>query len=93
MADLVRGQTVAEALHRLKFITKRASSPVAKLIQSAMANLPTEKKASADQLVIKSIAVDKGLVFKRFRARARGQSSPLHKHTSRISVILEATRS
>ena len=88
-AGLVRGQTVTEALLRLKFLTKRASSPLAKLIRSAMANLPMEKKVAVDQLVIKNIAVDQGLVFKRFRARARGQSSPLRKRTSRIEVILE----
>ncbi|MBI2097914.1 MAG: hypothetical protein HYT46_03220 [Candidatus Vogelbacteria bacterium] len=38
LADLVRGQTVGEALKRLKFLPKRAASPLAKLIRSASAN-------------------------------------------------------
>jgi len=93
VADLVRGQTVDEALRRLKFLTKRASSPLAKLIKSAAAGLPAEKRVPTDQLMIKSIAVDKGLVFKRFRAGARGQSSPLHKRTSRVRVELRTKNS
>ncbi|MEK7209177.1 MAG: 50S ribosomal protein L22 [Patescibacteria group bacterium] len=89
-ADLVRGQTVAEALLRLKFMTKRAAAPLTKLIKSAVANLPANQSRSTDQLLIKNIAVDKGVVAKRFRARSRGQASRINKRSSRIRVILEA---
>lgn len=90
VADLVRGQTVDEALRRLKFLTKRASSPVAKLIRSAVANPPAGGLARAGELMVKKISVDAGIVFKRFRAGARGRAFPIKKRTSRITVVLEA---
>ena len=89
-ADLVRGQTVAEALLRLKFMTKRAAAPLAKLIKLAVANLPAGQSRSVDQLLIKDLTVDKGIVAKRFRARSRGQAARINKRTSRIAVVLEA---
>jgi len=85
-ADLVRGQTVDEALRRLKFLTKRTAAPLAKLIRSAAAN---NRGASSSDFVVKKITVDAGIVFKRFRAGARGRAFPLKKRTSRVSVVLE----
>ncbi len=89
-ADLVRGQTVDEALRRLKFLPKRAASPLAKLIRSAFVNYGAG--AATNDLVVKKITVDAGMVFKRFRAGARGRAFPLKKRTSRISVVLEVKK-
>lgn len=89
VADLVRGQTVDEALRRLKFLTKRTSSPMAKLIRSAAANRSAGEPARVAELMVKKISVDAGTVFKRFRAGARGRAFPIKKRTSRISVVLE----
>ncbi|MBI4136082.1 MAG: 50S ribosomal protein L22 [Candidatus Vogelbacteria bacterium] len=86
-ADLVRGQTVDEALRRLKFLPKRAARPLQKLIKSALDNTP-----GAGELMVKKISVDAGVVFKRFRAGARGRAFPLKKRTSRVSVVLEAKK-
>ncbi|MBI2100774.1 MAG: 50S ribosomal protein L22 [Candidatus Vogelbacteria bacterium] len=86
-ADLIRGQTVDEALKRLKFLTKRVGSPLSKLIRSATANYGAG--ATANALVVKRITVDKGLLFKRFRAGARGRALPLKKRTSRVTVVLD----
>lgn len=87
LADLVRGQTVGEALKRLKFLPKRAASPLAKLIRSASANYGA---GPVDNFVVKKITVDKGMMFKRFRAGARGRAFPIKKRASRLSVELEA---
>ena len=43
---------------------------------------------SEDRLVVKEVQVDKGITFKRYRARARGRGAPIHKHTSHIRIVL-----
>jgi large subunit ribosomal protein L22 len=87
IADLVRGKEVGKALAALTYVNKRASEPFRKLIQSAVANA---KSAGADtaNLVIKSVSVDKGTVFKRFMPRARGAAAGIKKRNSHIKVEL-----
>lgn len=87
LADLVRGKKVVDALATLRFIDKRAAGPFAKLIESAVANAAQEGK-TIDQLFVKSVAVDKGVVYKRFMPRARGSASRINKRNSHITVEL-----
>jgi large subunit ribosomal protein L22 len=87
LADLVRGKKVAQALQTLKFVNKRAALPVTKLIESAVANAKSQGVA-ADSLIVKSIAVDKGTVMKRFMPRARGAAGRINKRSSHISIEL-----
>ncbi|MFT7506950.1 MAG: large subunit ribosomal protein L22 [Acidimicrobiales bacterium] len=87
IADLVRGKKVNEALAVLKFAEKRAAEPFAKVIKSAQANA-IQAGESADTLFIKMVAVNKGTVLKRFRARARGSASRINKRNSHIAVEL-----
>jgi len=87
IADLVRGKKVSEALAVLKFAEKRAADPFAKVIASAKANA-VQAGEDADKLFIKMVAVNKGTVLKRFRARARGSASRINKRNSHIAVEL-----
>ena len=87
LADLVRGKKVNQALTVLAFTSKRASGPFAKVIKSAVANA-VAKGASAERLVIKSVAVNKGEVLRRFMPRARGSASPINRRSSHITVEL-----
>lgn len=86
LADLVRGKEVGKALETLKFVNKRAALPVEKLIRSAVAN--AKNTGTTGTLVVKSIAVDKGVVQKRFMPRARGSASPINKRSSHITIEL-----
>lgn len=88
IADLVRGKSVDHALNTLSFVGKKAADPVKKLIASALANAAQTTSLKKDNLIIKSIQVDKGFVFKRFQARARGRAAPIRKRTSHIKVVL-----
>ncbi len=88
LADLVRGKSVSQALTTLAFATKRASTPLAKLIASAAANAKAKSGLSAEQLEIKKITVNKGRVLKRFMPRAQGSAFPIHKHSSHVEVEL-----
>ena len=87
LADLVRGKSVVKALEALKFANKRASEPFIKLINSAVANAKTQGHP-VDTLFIKNATVDKGTVFKRFRARARGSAARILKRNSNSKIEL-----
>jgi large subunit ribosomal protein L22 len=84
VADLVRGKTAEHALALLSTLPKRASEAMSKLIQSAVANA----KLPANELIISTIQVNSGIVFKRAMPRARGRSAPIRKKTSVITLGL-----
>ena len=88
VADLVRGKKVPEAVTELNFLTKRASSPIKKLIESAVANAKN-LSVDTDSLFIKEIRVDKGVVMKRSMPRARGRAFPINKRTSHVMIVLD----
>ena len=87
VADLVRGKTVPHALALLATLPKRAALPMEKLVRSAVASA-TAKGASAENLVIASIEVNGGIVFRRMMPRARGRGATIRKKTSHVSVTL-----
>jgi large subunit ribosomal protein L22 len=88
VADLVRGKKVSQALLELKFLPKRATEVITKMISSAVANAEHNFKVSADDLFIKEITVDKGITLKRYRPRARGVAKRINKRTSNIAITL-----
>ncbi len=91
LADLVRGKKIGDAITTLTHLPKRAAAPVKKLIESALANaLSTDLSNKKEDLYIKEITVDKGVVLKRMRPGARGRGYPLHKHTSHVRVVLDS---
>jgi large subunit ribosomal protein L22 len=87
VANLVRGKSIEKALETLTFVNKRASEPFTKLIKSAEANAKSQG-VDTRKLVVKSVAVDKGTVLKRFMPRARGSAARINKRNSHIKVEL-----
>lgn len=88
LAGLVCGKKVDEALVQLDFANKRASVAIKKLIASAVANAKNNDKVDTGNLYIKEMTVDKGVLLKRFMPVSRGMAHPIHKHTSRVTVVL-----
>lgn len=88
VADLMRGKKASEALAGLPFVDKKAAKPLAKLLQSALANAKN-LDLDADKLVIKAITVDGGATLSRRRSAARGRAFPIRKRTSKITLVLE----
>lgn len=91
--DLIRGQTVNEALQILNFTRRRAADMVKKLINSAVANVTYEAQRKrldidTDSLRIVEAFVDGGPTMKRWRPRARGRTAPIRKRTSHIVLVL-----
>ncbi len=85
---LIRGKKVKTALDQLNFSGKWSAKPVAKLLQSAVANAKNNFGLAEDNLYIKSISVDGGATLKRWLPRAQGRATPLKKRTSHINLIL-----
>ncbi len=89
VAGLLRGKTVAAAMNMLLVTTKRASDPLAKLLESAVANAKN-RGISTENLFIKEIRVDQGLVMRRMMPGARGTGFPIRKKTSHVHIVLES---
>jgi len=89
VVDLIRGKSVNEALALLKFVPKRASEPVAKVIASAAANAEHNFNLNKDNLIISQAYVDQGPTLKRYHPRQRGQAFPILKRTSHITVVVK----
>lgn len=87
IANLVRGKKVDRALVLLSQGSKRADLPMKKLLESAIANAKT-KGINKEDLTVKEIQVNEGIVFKRYMPRARGRASAIRKKTSHISIVL-----
>lgn len=88
IANLVKGKRVSVALTELAFLAKRGALPVKKLIDSAVANAINNLGIASDNLYIKEIRVDKGIVMHRRMPRARGSAFPIKKRTSHLIVVL-----
>ena len=89
VADSLRGKRVSDALTTLSFMPKKAAEPLKKLVESALANAKVQDaSANADDLIIRTITVDKATVMTRFMPRAFGRASPIRKASSHVFVAL-----
>ena len=88
VANMIRLASVDVALEQLRFSSKKAALPLAKAINSAIANAIHNFDLNRDNLYIKSLTVDGGPVYKRYAPRAQGRAFTERKRTSHISVIL-----
>mgnify|MGYP005989386177 FL=1 len=88
VADLVRGKKVDNALNILTFSPKKGAEIIKKVVESAIANAENNNGADIDELKVKTISVDKGMVLKRIRARAKGRAGKIIKPTCHIKVTV-----
>ncbi len=87
ITEAIKGKHVAEATVVLSYMPKRGAEPIQKLIMSAAANA-VNLGATAENLMIKNITVNKGFVIKRSMPRAMGVAKPINKRTSHVDVVL-----
>jgi ribosomal protein L22 len=90
LTDLIRGRSVPEARTILAFSTRAVARDVEKVLRSAVANAESRPDLhwNGDDLVIVTAIADEGRTLKRFRPRARGRASAIHKRTCHITVEL-----
>jgi large subunit ribosomal protein L22 len=89
VADLIRQKRAKEALTILNFTVKKASHPLQKLLNSALANAKNNFQLNPDNLYISKITIDEGPKYKRWMPRARGSAYEIQKKTSHITLILD----
>jgi ribosomal protein L22 len=88
IADQVRGLHIDQARALLQFSPRGAAHDIGKLIESAASNAENNHDLVADEMKVAEITVDEGPTLKRFRPRALGRATPIHKRTSHIAVAL-----
>jgi large subunit ribosomal protein L22 len=91
VVNLVRGQTVAQALDMLAFTRKAGAPIVKKLIESALSNAKqADSNIDVDALYVTTGMVDKGpnRNMRRWRPRAMGRATQIVKGVSHIQIVL-----
>lgn len=88
IAQMIRGRDVVEALDLLSFSPKRASKSVHKLLVSAISNAENNHGLDLNSLIVSQAYVGKGLVMKRFHARARGRGARILKPFSKMKIVV-----
>lgn len=90
VADLIRGEKFEEAQIILNFTQKKATLPISKLLNQALANaLDRNLKVDKKNIYISKIFVDGGPSYKRTFPRARGRADIILKRTSHITIVLD----
>ncbi len=87
VADQIRGKTVEEAQRLLTLSPKRAATPLAKVLHSAVANAE-QRDAGVDpeSLRVATITIDGGPMLKRWRPRAYGRATQVLHRTCHITI-------
>ena len=88
VADAVRGLPAEQALGRLKLMKKAAVRPIAKLINSTIANAEHNFELAQNNLFIKEIRIDEAPALKRWMPRAHGRATTIRKRNSHIYLTL-----
>jgi large subunit ribosomal protein L22 len=88
VAELIRGKDAGKALAELSFCKRRAAGPVRRVLQAAIANAENNHQLDVDRLYVAQATVGRGLVMKRFHARARGRGARILKPWSNLTVVV-----
>ena len=86
--DLIRGKSCGEAQDILAFSERDIARPIAKVLDSAVANAEHNDGLDPDELYVSACYADEGPTLKRWRPRARGRATPIRKRTCHITVIV-----
>ncbi len=86
--NLIRNQSYARASEILEFSDRGIAEPVAKLLDSAVANAENNDGLDAEELFVSACYADEGPTLKRWRPRARGRATRIRKRTCHITIIV-----
>ncbi|MFT3701469.1 MAG: 50S ribosomal protein L22 [Agriterribacter sp.] len=92
LADVIRGMDVEKALAILEHHPQHSSTPLYKLVRSAVSNWEqkNEGKSAADSsLSVKTIFVDGGRVLKRMLPAPQGRAYRVRKRSNHVTVIVD----
>jgi len=95
VADMIRGVEVNKALNILNFDSKEASTSLAKLLRSAIANWEQKNEdadISQEILVVKSIEVGCATMLKRIQAAPQGRAHRIRKRSNHVTIIVDGVK-
>ena len=85
---MIRKKKADIAISKLQFSKKRISRDVEKALKSVISNAENNHSLDIDKLYVKEAFVGKGIVMKRFHARARGRGARILKPFSHLTIIV-----
>ena len=90
VVDQIRGQPVERAREILRYSPKRAAYYVDRILLSALGNadVKSEGRVGADELLVAETYVDEGTRLKRFLAGPKGMGRPILRRMCHITVVL-----
>jgi len=86
---LIRGLEVPKAQALLGNLPKQAAVPIAKVLDSAVANATRQGTWSPEQLIISKVLADEGPSAKRFRAAPMGRAMAFRKKLCHLTIQLD----
>jgi ribosomal protein L22 len=89
--DHIRGKEVEQARAILVHAPRAVAEDILKLLNSAVANAESNYELGPDELRVVKAFVDEGPTIKRFRPRALGRATRIHKRTSHMTIELTTT--
>ncbi len=91
LADEIRGLDIDKALYLLENHPQHASTPMRKLLRSAISNWEVKNNTSAADadLFVKTIYVDGGPVLRRMRPAPQGRGYRIRKRSHHITLIVD----
>jgi large subunit ribosomal protein L22 len=84
----IRGKSYIDAIMLLEFMPYKACKPIWQITNSAAANAEYRLNLKKENLIISEVFANQGPIFKRFRARAKGQGFGIRKPTCHIKVTV-----
>lgn len=85
---LIQGESYEEAIDILKFCERGAADVITKCLRSAAANAEHNEGIDPEELFVFSCFADEGPTLRRWRPRARGRATRIHKRTCHITIQL-----
>ncbi|MGY9025229.1 MAG: 50S ribosomal protein L22 [Candidatus Pelagibacterales bacterium] len=90
--DTIRGKRASDALNILKFSKRGIAVDIRKILNSAVANAENNHQLDIDILKVSEAYCGKGMVMKRWRARAKGRPGKINKFLSNITIKVAETQ-
>ena len=88
LAQMIRGKKASDAINVLKFSNRAIAKDIGKVLNSAVANAENNHQLDIDILKVSEAYCGKGMVMKRWRARAKGRPGRIQKFLTNITIKL-----
>ncbi len=90
LVDVIRGMKVENALNFLKYNTQHPSTPLEKLLRSAISNWQLKNESEdIDDLIVKTVFVDSGRMLKRMLPAPQGRAYRVRKRSNHVTIVVD----